>query len=127
MKKVFLILGLCVITAIAVYAQLTEVRGLETEQVPRKNYYYYDFKFRNTNNFKVSVEAERWTRDPISEKAYILDTKNFILNAGQTYTWEAKDGSGLQSENGRKLIISNIKHTKYLNNLEVAPDTKQGL
>ena len=90
MKRIFVILGVCLIAVIAMYAQLIEVKGVETSQVAvNTNNIRFDFEFRNTNNFKVSVEAEMWTYDQrVKRGEYRVNAVDFVLGAGETYIWK---------------------------------------
>ena len=92
MKKIFVILGVCAITAIVAYAQLVEVRGVETKMVKsrEKGDEYSNFEFRNTNKFKVSVEAELWTTGYGLVNEGRKSAKDFVLSAGETYTWKTE-------------------------------------
>lgn len=43
------------------------------------------------NNFRVSVEAERFYID--GNKEILLDTKDFVIDAKGSYAWKAKKSS----------------------------------
>jgi len=91
MKRVIVILCLYITSVIIVYAQSVEVRGIETDSVityEDGDYRQWGFSFTNKNNFKVSVEAELWYRNDNYNKNELLDTKDFIINAGTTYIWD---------------------------------------
>lgn len=97
MKKTMAILSilLCCMS-INSYAQLKEVRGVQTRVVT-----YYDtdkkrelhgFEFKNENNYSVWVEAELVTQGFTYDYSEVTggtrDTKNFTLKAGETYIWK---------------------------------------
>lgn len=100
MKKTIAILNviLCCMS-INSYAQLKEVRGVQTRVVT-----YYDtdekkelhgFEFKNENNYSVWMEAELVTQGfslGFSDGSYVKegtrDTKNFTLKPGETYVWK---------------------------------------
>ena len=95
MKKTLLILILCFLTSIIIFAQLVEVRGVKIKQIERKEKNhsdnietYCDFEFHNTNNFRISVEVERWRCN--DKKEYRIDANDFEIEAGEVYTWKAK-------------------------------------
>lgn len=89
-----------------VFAQLKEVRGVQTRVVAyrgEKAIGYrnegrntiHGFEFKNENNYPVWVEVElctngfstKYNREQIAAGTY--DTKSFTLNAGETYVWKS--------------------------------------
>lgn len=92
-----------------VFAQLKEVRGVQTKRVRYQTEQRYcdsygdrewsnnlhGFEFYNENNYAVWVEAELCTHR-FSHGGYdwmegTRDTKNFTLKAGETYVWKCGD------------------------------------
>lgn len=84
------------------FAQLTEVRGVQTRVVEYKsdNYDNYDlhgkrhgFEFKNENTYPVWVEAELCTNGYWKGeiRAGTYDTKSFTLQAGESYVWKVGD------------------------------------
>lgn len=84
----------------SVFAQLKEVRGVQTRVVKYQNNNgseRHGFEFKNENNYTVWVEAELCTNgfevcfgnEVINRGTY--DTKSFTLNAGESYIWKVGD------------------------------------
>ncbi len=87
------------------FAQLKEVRGVQTRMVEYQSDDYrnrtrHGFEFKNENNFSVWVEVELWmcpvtinvgSRDEKEMRESIIDTKNFTLNVEDTYIWKCSD------------------------------------
>lgn len=77
-----------------VFAQLKEVRGVQTrmveyqtdEYINRVGYTRHGFEFKNENNYSVWVETELYDSD-----GKIVDTKSFTLNAKESYVWKVGD------------------------------------
>lgn len=88
------------------FAQLKEVRGVQTRMVKYESeksvydvfgegkwgYFMHGFEFKNENNYAVWVEAEL-SNIKFSYGKYIYNegtrgTKSFTLNAGETYIWK---------------------------------------
>jgi len=109
MKKIMTILVvlMCFISVDA-FAQLKEVRGVQTRMVEYQSdeyrnsikYTRHGFEFKNENNFSVWVEAELWMcpytindgrRDEKEMRESIIDTKNFTLYTGDSYVWKCSD------------------------------------
>ena len=103
MKRIFVILGLCVITTTAAFAECVEVKGVVTQTlykgkekpIPFSTFTGYHggkesgFEFTNLNNYTVTIEAEVRMRGG-GEVSYItLDAKTFVIDAKKTYLWEA--------------------------------------
>ena len=99
MKKMMIVITvLMCLTSINGFAQLKEVRGVQTRVVEYKNdegEERHGFEFKNENSYPVWVEAELVTQG----FAYAHDdyskviggtqgTKDFTLKAGETYIWK---------------------------------------
>ncbi len=97
---------LMVFTVTNVFAQLKEVRGVQTRVVTyqgdkqigykgRDGETIHGFEFKNENNYSVWVEAELCTNGYSykdgSRSAGTYNTKSFTLNAGETYVWKTGD------------------------------------
>lgn len=106
MKKIMIVLTvLMCLASTNVFAQLKEVRGVQTrvveyqgnESIGSIGYKRHGFEFKNENNYSVWVEAELNTQGFVynyygdSVKKGTRDTKNFTLNAGETYVWKCGD------------------------------------
>ena len=103
MKKLFLLVS-AVFAIIVCYAQLKEVRGIQTSAVK-----YYDedykmnvggFEFVNENDYSVWVDAELCTQgftynDDTYTYTYVIRgtraTKSFSLKPKETYVWKCGD------------------------------------
>jgi len=110
MKKIKILLCFLFLINIALssFAQLQEVKGIETKWITydggleykicekSHNYYpngcrqktkdsYFGYSFYNMNNYPVTVEAELWILD---EEKKLLDTKSFVLDAKEGYVWK---------------------------------------
>lgn len=103
MKKiiVFLTVLMC-LASVNAFAQLKEVRGVQTRVVeyqgdkkmayhdwsenPEPGYKRHGFEFNNENNYSVWVETELYYSD-----GRIVDTKSFTLNAKESYVWKVGD------------------------------------
>ncbi len=85
------------------FAQLKEVRGVQTRVVEYKSddyiayhdaynnsngpgYNRHGFEFKNENNYSVWVETELY-----DSNGKIVDTKSFTLNAKESYVWKVGD------------------------------------
>lgn len=87
----------------SVFAQLKEVRGVQTrvveyqsnEKINYLGYNRHGYEFKNENNYAVWVEADLYTQGFTSGfnevVAGTIDTKNFTLKAGETYVWKCGD------------------------------------
>lgn len=87
------------------FAQLKEVRGVQTRVVEYQSDQYYQrlgyerhgFEFKNENSYPVWVEAElctngfSYTYGGVQRDAGTYDTKSFTLNAGESYIWKVGD------------------------------------
>ena len=104
------------------FAQLKEVRGVQTRMVEYQSEKYVDyykvgynrhgFEFKNENNYSVWIEVELCTNGygyawsggngDYTQKiaAGTYDTKSFTLKAGETYVWKCGD----------KMLIDNSDH-----------------
>lgn len=103
MKKIMAVLTvLMCFASTSVFAQLKEVRGVQTRAVTYQGddcYSCHGFEFKNENNYAVWVEAELCTNGfqlgSIYSDRYVnkgtVDTKSFTLNAGESYVWKCKD------------------------------------
>ena len=106
MKKIMTILTILMCFAsTSVFAQLKEVRGVQTRVVTYQSnekkgdyiaYTRHGFEFKNENNYAVWVEAELCTQgfslgwgDKVNSGT--RDTKSFTLKAGETYIWKCGD------------------------------------
>ena len=97
MKKIMALLTvLMCFASVNAFAQLKEVRGVQTRVVR-----YYDtdrarelhgFEFKNENNYSVWVEAELvtsgFTVNYSKIDKGIVDTKSFTLKPGESYVWK---------------------------------------
>lgn len=85
----------------SVFAQLKEVRGVQTRVVGYQDYDInykvigynrHGFEFKNENNYTVWVECELHTNGYTYRgeeiKPGVYDTKSFTLNAGEVYVWK---------------------------------------
>lgn len=92
MKRIFVILGLYILTAtMVVSAQCVEVKGVETRKKlePESE---MGFVFSNKNNYTVTIEAElrRPTCDGGGAVTYVtIETKSFVLDVKEEYVWKA--------------------------------------
>ena len=93
--------------SINTFAQLKEVRGVQTRMVEYQTEKYIDklgytrhgFEFKNENNYTVWVEAELCTSGYVVPKMYhdskfpegVYDAKSFTLKAYEHYTWKVGD------------------------------------
>lgn len=106
MKKLFLLVS-AVFAIIVCYAQLKEVRGIQTRTVK-----YYDenykmdlggFEFVNENDYSVWVDAELCTHGfSYSDKNIVRGTratKSFSLKPKETYVWKCGDKMAFQWSN----------------------------
>lgn len=102
MKKIMAVLTVLMCFASTnAFAQLKEVRGVQTRVVEYRNNDGEDrhgFEFKNENSYPVWVEAELCTQGFTScyhedkhVKGGTRDTKSFTLNAGETYIWKCGD------------------------------------
>lgn len=110
--------------SINAFAQLKEVRGVQTRVVKyhvtpftyNKIEEIHGFEFKNENSYPVWVEVELCTngyieRSPRGNTTIIAgtcDTKSFTLNAGETYIW--KCGEKMVADEG---ILSHDYYDKY--------------
>ncbi len=112
----------------SVFAQLKEVRGVQTRVVKyesnekyRGTYERHGFEFKNENNYDVWVEAELWIHpysysttgyDNRNVEESVRATKSFTLHAGETYVWKCGDqileAPGLDIRN-----CHNVFYVKY--------------
>ena len=86
-----------------VFAQLKEVRGVQTRVVEYRNNEGEDrhgFEFKNENSYPVWVEAELCTNGFVYQglngfdhhyDAGTYDTKSFTLKASESYVWKCGD------------------------------------
>ena len=93
---------MCFVAANA-FAQLKEVRGVQTRVVEYKSdetyvyikYKRHGFEFKNENNYDVWVEAELVTQGYSYGMTEIVsgtrDAKSFTLKAGEAYIWKCGD------------------------------------
>jgi len=93
--------------SINAFAQLKEVRGVQTKMVEYQSNEYkqrigYDrhgFEFKNENNYTVWVEAELYTSGFVvpamnNDRKYpegVYDAKSFTLKAHEQYIWKVGD------------------------------------
>ena len=98
-KSFFITFALLLFFSIPTWAQLKEVRGVQTRSV--QDTYRIDsgttvktraYEFLNENPYPVWVEAELWTYGFTVHsqviKEGVRDTKNFKLEAGEKYVWK---------------------------------------
>ena len=101
MKKIFMLLVVVLGFTTQSYAQLIEVRGVETRWTsydgPRhysdsgKAYMWKGCEFSNLNNFSVSVDAELWRYYYLRDVGYNsvkVHTKTFVLKPQETFLWK---------------------------------------
>lgn len=107
MKKIMAVLTVLMCFASTnAFAQLKEVRGVQTRVVEYQTEYFcanrlnkkHGFEFKNENNYAVWIEAELHTQGFVYDnlmgdfvKEGTRDTKSFTLNAGETYVWKCGD------------------------------------
>lgn len=106
--RFIIISALLLLFAIPSWAQLKEVRGVQTRTVPQTvvkgdvKIETRAYEFTNENSYPVWVEAELCTHgftldpsDMYNEKVVVAagtrDTKSFTLNAGESYVWKCGD------------------------------------
>ena len=102
MKKAFFIFCMAIsLFATNAFAQMQEVRGIETRRVvyegPRYNHYdsyytsYYGFEFHNMNSVSVSVDIELYERESGTDSwgrpktDELVTTKTVVLKPDETY------------------------------------------
>jgi len=108
MKKILLCILLFSATLTG-FAQLPEVKGIETKWTTYDggttyticeksgSYYpdgcksiekdtYFGYSFLNMNSYSVTVEAELWITDDNGKT--LLDTKSFVLDSKECYVWK---------------------------------------
>ena len=95
------------------YAQLQEVRGIETRKVEYVGNYYsdgklydwdknilmYGFEIHNTNSCTVSVDIELYFN--CGEKEELVTTKSVTLKPGETYLFKQESRPGFRKDNHR--------------------------
>lgn len=105
MKKAFLFFCMAMsLFATNAFAQLKEVRGVQTRSVQYTEYdekqgeevTRWGYELKNENNYTVWVELELKTHGftQCYDKtivAGVRDTKNITLKAGETYVWKCGD------------------------------------
>lgn len=110
MKKAFLMFCMAMsLFATNAFAQLQEVRGIETRRVvydgPRyeygisTSYYstkYYGFEFHNSNSIKVSVDIEIYRK--ADGKEILVATKSITLKPDETYTYKQENDSAYHKD-----------------------------
>ncbi|MBP5240605.1 MAG: hypothetical protein J6Z26_01730 [Bacteroidales bacterium] len=102
MKKAILLFCMAMsLFATNAFAQMQEVRGVETRRViydgPRYekcsdcNYStkYYGFEFHNSNSIKVSVDIEIYRQE--DGKEILVATKSITLKPNETYTYKQEN------------------------------------
>lgn len=75
MKKILIIL-LVLMGGIVGFAQLIELRGVETKWVDD------GYSFYNMNSISVSIDAELYSDDKL------VNTKSFTIKSKETYIWK---------------------------------------
>ncbi len=128
MKKIMIVLTvLMCFASTSVYAQLKEVRGIQTRKVEYVDGYDIrkGYEFKNENNYPVWVEAELWHEQRILgydefrrasiEEEGICDTKSFTLSEGETYVWKcnADDRTGDCGRWGDSRYKCYVKYKAY--------------
>jgi len=98
MKKLLTLSLFLFTSTILTFAQVQEVKGVVTRvacydecHMSKDSEKVYGFEYENLNKFAVTVEAEQWrnalgTTGGVSE--FVVDTKIFILEAGEKYIWK---------------------------------------
>lgn len=104
--RFIIISALLLLFAIPSWAQLKEVRGVQTRTVPQtvvkgdeKEIETRAYEFTNENSYPVWVEAELCTHGFTITTSYnssdvaagTRDTKSFTLDAGESYVWKCGD------------------------------------
>ncbi len=128
MKKVIAVLTvLMCFASMNVFAQLKEVRGVQTRVVVVGKYEYsgyerdeYGYEFKNENAYPVWVEAELLTRGVKGDRwdsGYVIpqgtcDTKYFTLDAGETYVWKCGDRMKTYGEDKHEYFFVRYKAYK---------------
>lgn len=76
-----------------------EVRGVETKLVKYEGSEYYaangkysnlwfGYQFLNLNSIPVSVDAELYVTNELTEEQNLRDTKTFVIEPKETYIWK---------------------------------------
>lgn len=124
MKKIMAVLTVLMCFASTnAFAQLKEVRGVQTRVVEYRNNegkYRHGFEFKNENNYTVWVEAELCTNGfqyysaIYTVNAGTCGTKSFTLKAGETYVWKCGDKM-IYNDYGNKDFYNQyfVKYTAY--------------
>mgnify|MGYP005607992167 CR=1 FL=1 len=100
--RFIIISALLLLFAIPSWAQLKEVRGVQTRTVPQTvvkgdgKIETRAYEFTNENSYPVWVEAELCTHGfALSYDSEVVagtrDTKSFTLDAGESYVWKCGD------------------------------------
>lgn len=82
MKKILIIL-LVLMGCIVGFAQLIELRGVETKWVDD------GYSFYNMNSISVSIDAELY-----NSSQTLINTKSFTIKSKETYIWKITKPSG---------------------------------
>jgi len=115
MKKIKILVCLCFLTlSTSTFAQLKEVKGVETKWVVYNgtDYYvsassgnvikneYFGYSFTNINKYDITIESELWVAKQEIEKdrmgnvvktsfkEVLVDTKTFVLQSNEEYVWK---------------------------------------
>ena len=98
MKKLFLFLFAMISVSNLAFAQ-NEVRGVETKLAKYEGSEYYaangkysnlwfGYQFLNLNSIPVSVDAELYVTNELTEEQNLRDTKTFVIEPKETYIWK---------------------------------------
>ncbi|MBQ7062357.1 MAG: hypothetical protein IJM88_03595 [Bacteroidales bacterium] len=118
MKKALIMFCMAMsLFATSAFAQLKEVRGVQTRSVQYTGYdednrmvEKWGYELKNENNYDVWVELELKTTgftygySDTKVQSGVRDTKNITLKAGETYVWKCGD---------RMRFISSDYHEKF--------------
>lgn len=98
MKKLFLFLFAMISVSNLAFAQ-NEVRGVETKLVKYEGSEYlvgggkysnlwFGYQFLNLNSIPVSVDAELYVTNELTNEQNLRDTKTFVIEPKETYIWK---------------------------------------
>ena len=107
-KAFFLTIVFLVVGTTLTFAQLQEVKGVETKwttytgnQYEVSTYYsysgrtvkftkdlYFGYLFHNRNTYSITVESELWLGGDNYNRDKVVDTKSFVLDADEKYIWK---------------------------------------
>jgi len=87
MKRILVVLSLCLIGTITAFAQCEEIKKVETEKVDTAT--EKGFEFSNLNDCTVTIETELRYPTAQTKHGYLVKaTKSFVVEAKSTYIWK---------------------------------------